>query len=109
MTTTSTAPKTITVDGTTYTRQDQPAPIRIVILQRGWVMVGRYTENSDRVTLTDAHVIRYWGTTKGLGQLAAEGPTSKTILDPAGRVEAHILTTVAVMDCDLAVWETVLS
>ena len=109
MTTTSTAPKTITVDGTTYTRQDQPAPIRIVILQRGWVMVGRYTENSDRVTLTDAHVIRYWGTTKGLGQLAAEGPTSKTILDPAGRVEAHILTTVAVMDCDLAVWGPVLS
>ena len=83
--------------------------IAIVILQRGWVMVGRLSTASDLVKLTDARVVRYWGTTKGLGQLAAEGPTSKTILDPIGTVMAHQLTTVAVVDCNPEVWDKVLA
>lgn len=33
-------------------------------------------------TLDDVAVVRRWGTTKGLGQLAQEGPTVNTKLDP---------------------------
>lgn len=104
---------TITVNGTEYIRADsittrEPSDIKIVILQRGWVMVGRYTLDGDTVTLTNTKVIRRWGTTRGLGEIAADGPTSETVLDPAGRVQAHILTTVAVMDCDDVAWGDVL-
>lgn len=83
--------------------------IAIVILQRGWVMVGRLKTAGDLVTLTSACVVRRWGTTRGLGQLAADGPTPSTILDAVGTVTAHQLTTVAVVECNADVWGKVLA
>jgi hypothetical protein len=79
-----TTPKTLTIDDTEYVRADSLAPphdseVRIVVLQRGWVLVGRYREDGDRVLLSDAHVIERWGTTKGLGELV-HGPTADTRL-----------------------------
>lgn len=103
-----TSPSTIVVDGQTYVRGDlapEPSPVKIVILQRGWSMVGHIAEDGDRYVLTQAAVIRRWGTTRGLGEIAAGGPTSETVLDPAGRVEIHKLTTVALLDCDPAAWQ----
>lgn len=51
--------------------------VRIVILQRGWVMVGRYSQNGDECSLTDCSTIRAWGTTKGLeARQAAHGAIS---------------------------------
>lgn len=97
-----TTPTTLTIDGVTYIREDavtptEPAETRIVILQRGWVMVGRWHQGGDNVTLTDASVIRRWGTSKGLGELV-NGPLSGTTLDPAGTVRFHVLTVVAALD-----------
>lgn len=80
--------------------------VKIVVLQRGWVVIGRVDpedDTSDIVTLTDASVIRVWGTTKGLGELV-DGPTSKTVLDPAGTIRAHRLTTVFTIDADDDAW-----
>lgn len=90
--------------------REKDLPIRIVILQRGWVMVGRFAyEDPDMCALQDAAVIRYWGTKKGLGEIAASGPIEgKTVLDPAGTVRFHILTTVAVLDADYEKWDKVL-
>lgn len=78
--------------------------VRIVILQRGWVMVGRYSQVGEDCKLTNCYVIRNWGTTKGLGEIALNGPTDKTILDPAPETEFHILTVVASMKCTEAKW-----
>lgn len=61
----------------------------ILVLQRGWVAVGDLWENESAVKLTNASIIRRWGTTKGLGQLALEGPQEGTVLDPCGTVEAR--------------------
>ena len=83
--------------------------IAIVILQRGWVMVGRVKTAGDLVKLESAAVVRRWGTTRGLGQLANEGPTSSTVLDMVGTVTAHQLTTVAVVECNAEVWDKVLA
>lgn len=79
--------------------------IKIVILQRGWVMIGRYSKEEDICTLENALVIRQWGTTKGLGELAFEGPKTNTKLDKAGHVEFHILTVVATINCDDSKWD----
>lgn len=90
---------TINIDGIDYVRADsirqapEDSEVRIVVLQRGWVVIGRYSEDGDRVLLTDAHVIERWGTTEGLGQLV-NGPTSDTRLRWCGTVEAHRLGVV---------------
>lgn len=72
---------------------------KICILQRGWVMVGDFERNGNDCTLTNASVIRVWGTTKGLGEIALNGPTSATKLDPCGTARFDYLTTIAVLDC----------
>lgn len=99
--------KEVLIDGIAYVRKEEagpPSPVRIVILQRGWVMVGRFSQDGQNCTLTNAHVIRRWGTTKGLGEIAAGGPTSTTALDPAGTVRLHELGIIATLDCDEARW-----
>ncbi len=89
--------ETISIDGTTYTRRTEPPVWRIVVLQRGWVVVGRWHEDGDDITLTDASTIRRWGTTKGLGELV-DGPLADTILDQVGTVRAHRLGLVLTVD-----------
>ena len=97
--------ETITINGVEYVPADErPSTVQIVVLQRGWIVIGRTRTDGDQVIITDASVIRSWGTTKGLGEIALGGPTSKTVLDKAGRVEVHKLTTVALLDCVPAKW-----
>jgi hypothetical protein len=79
--------------------------IRIVILQRGWVFVGRYSKKGNICTLTDAKNVRRWGTKQGLGELAATGPLPNTVLDPAGTVEFHELTVIGTIACEVDSWE----
>lgn len=105
------APKTIRVDEVEYIRADSvttpeiTGDIKICVLQRGWVMVGRLERDGDNCKLHDASNIRIWGTTKGLGEIAAAGPTSKTVLDKCfGVVEFHSLTIVATIACEESKW-----
>ncbi len=101
---------TITIDGIEYIKKGSEEPrnsnIKIVILQRGWVMVGRWTQDGDMCALDNAYVIRAWGTSKGLGELALEGKQSNTKLDKAGHVDFHILTTVATLNCKEDKWDS---
>lgn len=97
----------ITLDGVEYTpvsELNSDSPVRIVILQRGWVMVGRWTQDGENVCLDNAKVIRTWGTKKGLGELV-NGPLANTVLDPAGHVEFHILTVVASISVNAEKWK----
>jgi hypothetical protein len=79
--------------------------IKIAILQRGWVVIGRYSDDGDDGVLNDAYVIRSWGTTKGLGELALEGKQENTKLDKTGIVRFNKLTSVALIDCDDKKWD----
>ena len=47
--------------------------VRICVLQRGWVVVGRFSQIGSECRLTDANIIRNWGTTKGLGKFIVTG------------------------------------
>ena len=42
----------------------------IVILQRGWVIVGDLAKEGEYFVSQNTSVIRKWGTSRGLGQLA---------------------------------------
>ena len=77
---------------------------QIVIGQRGWVFVGDVSRSGDDVTITDASCIRRWGTTKGLGELAKNGPLLTTVLDEMGTVRMHALAIVASLDCEDSKW-----
>ena len=101
----------ISVNGVSYVQKGlaKPAqvsgPVKIVILQRGWVMVGFYHRDGDNCTLRNASVLRQFGTSKGLGEIAEGGPTSTTKLDPCnGLVEFHRLTEVATITCVESKW-----
>lgn len=102
--------ETITVNGKTYysnkpENSEFAGEYKIVILQRGWVMVGKLERNGSECKLHNASVIRNWGTTKGLGQIAADGPTSSTKLDKCnGLVEFDYLTVIAAISVNEEKW-----
>lgn len=76
----------------------------IVVLDRGWVYVGDVTREDDFLRIDNAWNIRRWGTSKGLGELAHEGPKRNTQMDPAGIVRAPLRAVIALLDCSPAVW-----
>ena len=78
--------------------------VKIVILQRGWVVVGRFFQKGSKCRVENGYVIRRWGTTEGLGQLATNGPQPETKLEPTPTMRFHELTVVQTIDCGEAVW-----
>lgn len=76
----------------------------IVILQRGWVVVGDYFSGSKEDRLENASVIRRWGTSKGVGELALEGPKPETKLDDCGVVRFNKGAEVCRIDCNPSKW-----
>ena len=96
----------VIIEGEEYRKVESSSDVKIVILQRGWVMVGRFERNGSDCKLHGASVIRSWGTTKGLGEIAGNGPTQNTKLDPTnGVVEFDYLTIVATISCEAKKWE----
>lgn len=80
--------------------------IRILVLQRGWVVIGVIVAESEKeIRLEKACVVRRWGTTRGLGQIAANGPVDETMLDPCGTVRVHPLSIVMQIDANQEAWD----
>ena len=77
----------------------------IVVLQRGWVLIGDLMKQGHDCVLTNASVIRHWGTTKGLGEIAENGKTDKTILDPTPQVSFNELTAILFIKCNESKWK----
>jgi hypothetical protein len=78
--------------------------VRLVVLQRGWVVVGHAWRVGPRVLVTRCAVVRRWGTTKGLGEIAVGGPTNATVLDECPDVEALESEVVFTMLCYAGKW-----
>ena len=77
---------------------------QIVVLERGFVYVGDAVTDGTWCTITNASNVRRWGTSKGLGELAASGPLPNTKLDPAGTVKAPMRSVIAMLSCEAARW-----
>ena len=76
----------------------------VVVLDRGFIYVGRVECADGWCTIKDAHNIRVWGTTKGLGELVLNGPTAKTELDKVGTVRAPMRAVISVIDSEMDKW-----
>lgn len=81
-----------------------PAGKQIAILDRGFVYVGNVEVAGDWLVISDAQNVRRWGTTKGLGELAAKGPQARTELDPAGTVRAPLRAVIGLIACEASAW-----
>lgn len=98
--------KKVIIEHPEYVAQEKSgADIRIVILQRGWVVVGKYRKSHSSVTLEGGSVIRVWGTSKGLGEIAFDGPTNTTKLDSIPQTNWHELTEIANIKCNAEKWK----
>lgn len=78
--------------------QSQSLGFQIVVLDRGFVYVGQTEIIGDFVKITKARNIRYWGTTKGLGELA-DGPTRSTKLDDVGEILIPMRAVIHFIKC----------
>ena len=102
----------IVIDGGTHVPknsvQEFTGEIRIVVLQRGWVYVGRFERNGNDCKLHNASNIRSWGTTKGLPELV-NGVTESTKLDKCqGVVEFDWLTVIHTITVNQDKWNGLL-
>lgn len=90
---------------TTPKKEIRDGGIKIVVLQRGWVAVGRFSQSGQDCVLEKAAIIRDWGTTKGLPELV-NGPISgKTVLDKTPLpLRFHELTVVLMLDASEDKW-----
>ncbi len=101
-------PNSTTLDEVEYVRADSvgftDTTKQIVVLQRGWVVIGDVEKTETEVRINNASVIRVWGTSKGLGEIAEGGKTSKTILDPCPPLVVHPLSVVLYMNVNMEKW-----
>lgn len=82
-----------------------PSDLKIVVLDRGFVVVGNVSFQEEYVVIDRCSCIRRWGTTQGLGEIAFNGPTSKTTLDKQPLTTVHKLQVVQMIDCEASKWD----
>ena len=99
---------TVKIDDVEYVRVDSinvtPTTKQIVVLQRGWIVVGDVCKTEHELAIKNCSVIQRWGTTKGLGEIAENGPTSKTVLDKCTDIFVHPLSVVFCMNVNEGNW-----
>ena len=83
-----------------------PQPRSIVVADRGHVWVGIMIPDTDPefFRIAEGRVIRRWGTTEGLNELAIKGPRPNTRLDAPATVLVAKRAVIAVIPCEPAAW-----
>jgi hypothetical protein len=71
--------KAIVVDGVKYVPACECGPIKIVVIERGFIYVGRVECDGNDVTIRGARSLIRWGSSQHLGELAG-GPLEETKL-----------------------------
>lgn len=100
-------PETMMIDDVKYVRADAvpdtKGDVKIAVLDRGFVYVGRVSYDGDFLILSNAKNLRIWGTTKGLGELV-NGPLKDTKIDPVGTVRAPLRALISLIDVVESKW-----
>jgi hypothetical protein len=79
-------------------------PTHIVVVESGWVFAAVLEESDTHISSSDCAVIRSWGTTNGLGELALKGPTKETVLDMCNITHIPKTKVLFTMECAPLVW-----
>jgi len=84
--------------------------VQILVLAFGWVLVGVVRDDGEAsgiVEILRGHVVRIWGTSRGLGELV-NGPLPGTKLDPLPSLEGSLriprASVVFPIECNPAGW-----
>jgi len=101
--------KEIEINGAVYVlkssmKKSTPTKKQIVICDRGWVVVGDVANSGDYIRISNASVIRRWGTKNGIGELAENGPQPETKLDSCPDSQVHKLSVVMLMNVNESNW-----
>jgi len=104
--------KELEVNGIIYVPKDSINPvehtgdIKIVILQRGWIYIGRFEKEGDHCKLHNSYNIRRWGTSNGLPELV-NGKLDNTVLDKCeGVIEFDWLTVIHTITVNQEEWKS---
>lgn len=76
---------------------------RIVVIDRGWVVVGKVTDFGSNMIVHHCRCLRTWGTSRGLGELIS-GPTSETKHDEMGIVDVPMRAVIFTMPVAEDAW-----
>jgi hypothetical protein len=76
-----------------------PPKKQIVVTQGSWNLIGMVSDTKYGIKIEETAVIRVWGTTKGIGEIALGGPTKDTKLDPCGTVSVPHHAVIMRIDC----------
>lgn len=80
---------------------------QIAVVNNGFVYVGEVLKDGDYYIILKCKNVRLFGTTKGLGQLAFEGPQKETTLDDCPTVMVPENQLCHMIECS-SVWKGVL-
>lgn len=81
---------------------------QIVILPNGFVVFGVFTCEDDLVTIERSSIIRRWGTVKGMGEIAINGPGKETVLDFLGTSHTYKKAIIFTITCNILNWRKTL-
>jgi hypothetical protein len=79
-------------------------PTHIIVVESGWVFAAVLESTEGDISAAECCVIRNWGTTNGLGQLALKGPTSSTKLDRCNATHIPREKVLFFMECSGCEW-----
>lgn len=86
-------------------QQQEELGVQLVVVDRGFVYVGKTSVDHEWVYMTNAKCVRKWGTTKGLGELSG-GPTKNTLLDEAGNLRIPKRAVISLITCEESSWNS---
>ena len=72
----------IMINGEEYVKKQVFSSYKILVLNNGHVIRGEVEEKDGGYIVNGAEVIRRWGTTKGIGELARKNNNASPIIDP---------------------------
>lgn len=81
--------------------------LHIIVLDRGFVYVGEIEITESFCVIRNAFNVRTWGTTKGLGELANNGPTNTTVLDSVGTIYAPMRSLIHLIKTEESKWHKI--